>query len=847
MALNAPVIGSLGHGPLADVLGVRTSLCGEPCTSPRCFPGCDSYLNLPSYEGEHFWSDETSLGPVCIGYTLRLQNVFNFNGEVCLRHVPKRSYPPEAGIYSAGGPHVIPTIYTLPEFSAGAVLGGLYFLSAHYRVLCWGNRRTYAGEEQSFTTWGRVETWCSNGIRQASNSGVTDHLNLFQQWAPKVPVGGIDGWTDSDFLLLLKDVTAPNRTFDFVCTSIIEGSVSSGTFLVGETITQASTGVTAKVVGVTILGNLEVDFSGYTASGATPTTATPWLAADDSHDWVGADSDAHFAPSAVPEPQSPWFYAALHFLQDEVPEEGRTLGRWYTHVDVATGALTPSLGYSINNPFYGFPAKTWLLQLVAGYPRITWDGINGVSQIYPSTGSCWFKGAYSGHDLTDPAMAPECQTWLPVIPQNTFNVACCGQYGLPQCEKVFPKNVEVGDTFVLTVTEGASYVELSYVAAAATAEDVVSGLKALWDASSNQICKDITATDQGDFLILSGKNILIQFTVSTSTTNVTSGDVNQQLTHEVACPIQVASKCDGLEEPLSECCDDTPLPVLPPVVTCKIQGLDGWYSKHTYSAVGSPSGVTSGKGSLAWALSDFEFLVLSGTVTGTLSDLTIGTSFTQEDTGAVIVIRAVSPGPEGGTFGFVVDLISGTPNATSLWNGGADLVIDPTGAPSGLSKDAQEFDLQRSIDNLPCFFAPKGLVNAHQDDGHIFEDGTVAFKVYLEIGCTYSSYNSKWWWTIQVWVFMEEWGPDPAVEVDPPTVLLNDYTIARYYGYIERDINNTGCIRGVVNNGAGAEFEDPENPYYGSSEAFGGGYWNGSEYSVQTTDAGTFVLTTPCE
>jgi hypothetical protein len=120
-----------------------------------------------------------------------------------------------------------------------------------------------------------------NGSVVASSTGLTNAASgAFGVTCATVVFGGSWGGTTQNYMrdLYVVDGNASN---------VIVGTVSSGTFLAGETLTQATSGATATLVSAPI-GRLLI--------GAV--TGTP----DATHNWVGGTSTAVFAPLFVPTP-----------------------------------------------------------------------------------------------------------------------------------------------------------------------------------------------------------------------------------------------------------------------------------------------------------------------------------------------------------------------------------------------------------------------------------------------------------------------------------------------------------------------------------------------------------------
>src|SRR5439155_20343358 len=85
-----------------------------------------------------------------------------------------------------------------------------------------------------------------------------------------------------------------------------------------------------------------------------------------------------------------------------------------------------------------------------------------------------------------------------------------------------PVNVEVGDIFTLKVTgRSGATASVSYTAQAATTDNVIAGLLAAWNGSTNPLVSSITASSPASsgIIKLTAKALGIPFTVSSSASN----------------------------------------------------------------------------------------------------------------------------------------------------------------------------------------------------------------------------------------------------------------------------------------------------------------------------------------
>lgn len=92
--------------------------------------------------------------------------------------------------------------------------------------------------------------------------------------------------------------------------------------------------------------------------------------------------------------------------------------------------------------------------------------------------------------------------------------------GGPRAE-LTPMNVEVGDVFTITNTAAGLTASVSYTAAAATADDVITGLMTAWNAANHPLLRDITASVDlvNGMLILRGDTDIVPFVLTTRATN----------------------------------------------------------------------------------------------------------------------------------------------------------------------------------------------------------------------------------------------------------------------------------------------------------------------------------------
>jgi hypothetical protein len=95
-----------------------------------------------------------------------------------------------------------------------------------------------------------------------------------------------------------------------------------------------------------------------------------------------------------------------------------------------------------------------------------------------------------------------------------------GATAVKQVDTFTPDNVEIGDIFLLAVTgEDGSTTTISFTATEATVANVVAGLVAAWNASTNALCTPITATNATTGLTLTADMAGVPFYVSASTSN----------------------------------------------------------------------------------------------------------------------------------------------------------------------------------------------------------------------------------------------------------------------------------------------------------------------------------------
>lgn len=98
---------------------------------------------------------------------------------------------------------------------------------------------------------------------------------------------------------------------------------------------------------------------------------------------------------------------------------------------------------------------------------------------------------------------------------------------IAQVDKFTPANVEVGDIFTLTITDGdgTSHV-VNFVATVATVENVTAGLSAAWTAAGHALTTPITAADDGpgNFVTLTANVAGNAFSVVSTATNGGAAD-----------------------------------------------------------------------------------------------------------------------------------------------------------------------------------------------------------------------------------------------------------------------------------------------------------------------------------
>lgn len=251
-----------------------------------------------------------------------------------------------------------------------------------------------------------------------------------------------------------------------------------------------------------------------------------------------------------------------------------------------------------------------------------------------------------------------------------------------QVTTVTPANVEVGDTFSLIINNQT----ITVTATAATAANVVDLLKAAIDASTIPEWQEVTATDSGDYLTLTGPSDGRPFTVTSATGNATAFTVTVTETRKgVAATnekqtVQLPTATGGTFRLIfnGNSTGDIAYNASAATVQSALEALSGIIGAGDVTVTGSAGG--------PWTI---EF---TGTYEGVNVSTLVGNGDSLTGAGSVEITTTTQGAPAQNEIQSVVTPASGEP-FTLRWVSPGGTIYEPS-----FASYAQAFDVQTIVD-----------------------------------------------------------------------------------------------------------------------------------------------------